>query len=62
VAFDLHLRKISAWRPPDEGAVRLVIASNGVPYLQNEIDRTAQPVRKVDRGKEGKNMAFLLWK
>ena len=28
------LRKISTRRPPDEGSVRPVIASNGVPFLQ----------------------------
>ena len=34
LAFALHPRKMPARRPSDEGAVRPVIASNGVPFLQ----------------------------
>ena len=34
LAFTLQLRKPSARRQSDEGAVRPVIASNGVPFLQ----------------------------
>ena len=34
LAFTLQLRKTSARRPSDEGAVRLIITSNGVPFLQ----------------------------
>ena len=34
LAFALQPRKTSARRPSDEGAVRPIIASNGVPSLQ----------------------------
>ena len=33
-AFALQMRKTSARRPSDEGTVRPVITSNGVPFLQ----------------------------
>ena len=43
-------QKTSAGRPSDEGAVRSVIASNGVPFLQMSLwDRTA---RQEGRRKE----------
>ena len=52
LVFDLQLRKTSARRPSDEGAVRAVIASNGVPYLQIW---SVGPNSKSGREKEGKD-------
>ena len=52
LAFALQLRKTSARRSSDEEAVRLVIGSNGVPFLQM---RSVVSHRTSGMEKEGKD-------
>ena len=52
LVFALQLRKTSARRSPDEVAVRPVIASNGVPYLQMRFAGTHSTSGWVKEGKE----------
>ena len=53
LAFALQLRKTSATRLSDEGVLRPVIASNGVPYLEmRSIGRQTKSVWVKERKKE----------
>ena len=54
--FALQLRKTPDRRPSDEGAVRPVIASNGVPFLQM---RSVGSHSSSDREREGKKDFFF---
>ena len=45
-------RKTSARRPSDEGAVRIVIASNGVPFLQIRSVGSQRTSRREEEGKK----------
>ena len=59
LVFSLQLRKLRKHQLGDRlmKAVRSVIASNWVPYLQNEVCRITQHVRKGRGRKEGKDLS-----
>ena len=57
LAFALQPRKTSARRPSDEGAVRPVIASNGVPSLKMRLVRL-HSMSGMER--EGKNRDLII--
>ena len=62
LAFALQLRKPSARRPSDEGALRPVIASNRVPSLQMKSVGSHSTSWRDEEGRNVKDGVGIIWK